>query len=105
MQHLRLYLMQFLRFKVISVASLPLAHYILGSMETNYDNSQIPEEYLNDDFDFGFTSVDADELNTIMNSSSIATRTIRKLQSKLDLVLEMTPHVKVRVRSRINMMN
>lgn len=53
-------------------------------------DSQIPEEYLNDDFDFGFTSVDADELNTIMNSSSIATsEQLEELQSKLDLVLEM----------------
>ena len=53
-------------------------------------DSQIPEEYLNDDFDFGFTSVDADELNTIMNSSNVATsEQLGEMQSKLDLVLEM----------------
>lgn len=53
-------------------------------------DSQIPEEYMNDDFDFGFTSVDADELNTIMNASSVATsEQLEELQNKLDLVLEM----------------
>lgn len=53
-------------------------------------NPNIPEEYLDSDFDFGFTSVDEDELNNIMNSSTVATsEQISAMQDKLDLVLEM----------------
>ena len=50
----------------------------------------IPEEYLNGDFDFGFTSVDEDELNNILNSSEVATsEEIQAIKEKLDMVLEM----------------
>ena len=31
--------------------------------------SEIPEEYLNTDFDFGFTAVDEDELNSVVSDS------------------------------------
>ena len=51
----------------------------------------IPEEYLNDDFDFGFTSVDEDELNNLMNgdTSAPSSEEIQAIKDKLDLVLEM----------------
>ena len=52
--------------------------------------SNIPEEYLNNDFDFGFTAADEDELNNLMNASSIATsEQITEMQEKLDQVLAM----------------
>jgi len=51
---------------------------------------QIPDEYINGDFDFGFTSVDEDELNNILNASEIATsEEIQAIQEKLDMVIEM----------------
>ena len=52
---------------------------------------EIPEEYLNDDYDFGFTSVDEDELNNLMNGDSTAptSEEIQAIKDKLDLVLEM----------------
>jgi|TARA_R110002167_G_scaffold120576_2_gene298518 hypothetical protein len=51
----------------------------------------IPEEYLSDDFDFGFTSVDQDELNNLMNGddSAPSSEEIQAIKEKLDLVLEM----------------
>jgi hypothetical protein len=51
----------------------------------------IPEEYLSDDFDFGFTSVDEDELNNLMNGddSAPSSEEIQAIKDKLDLVLEM----------------
>ena len=52
--------------------------------------SNIPEEYLNDDYDFGFTSVDEDELHNIMNGNDVLTsEEIQAIQDKLDLVLQM----------------
>tara|TARA_Y100001963_G_scaffold115631_1_gene160528 strand:- start:93 stop:464 length:372 start_codon:yes stop_codon:yes gene_type:complete len=52
--------------------------------------TNIPEEYLNNDFDFGFTAADEDELNNLMNASTIATsEQLQELQDKLDLVLSM----------------
>ena len=52
---------------------------------------EIPEEYLNDDYDFGFTSVDEDELNALMNGdpSAPTSEEIQAIKDKLDLVLEM----------------
>ena len=52
---------------------------------------EIPEEYLNNDFDFGFTSVDEDELNALMNGdpSAPTSEEIQAIKDKLDLVLEM----------------
>ena len=52
---------------------------------------EIPEEYLNDDYDFGFTSVDEDELSNLMNGDSTAptSEEIQAIKDKLDLVLEM----------------
>lgn len=53
-------------------------------------DSNIPEEYLNNDSDFGFTAADEDELNDLMNTSTIATsEQLQGLQEKLDLVLAM----------------
>ena len=50
----------------------------------------IPEEYLNDDFDFGFTSVDEDELNRLMDGADPSTsEEIQSIKEKLDLVLQM----------------
>ena len=52
---------------------------------------EIPEEYLSGDYDFGFTSVDEDELNNLMNGDSTAptSEEIQAIKDKLDLVLEM----------------
>ena len=52
---------------------------------------EIPEEYLSGDFDFGFTSVDQDELNNLMNgdASAPSSEEIQAIKDKLDLVLEM----------------
>ena len=52
---------------------------------------EIPEEYMSDDFDFGFTSVDEDELSVLMNGDSSAptNEEIQAIKDKLDLVLEM----------------
>jgi len=51
---------------------------------------EIPEEYLDDSYDFGFTSVDEDELNNILGSSDQTTsEEILAIKEKLDLVLEM----------------
>ena len=51
---------------------------------------EIPEEYLDDSYDFGFTSVDEDELNSILGSPDQTTsEEILAIKEKLDLVLEM----------------
>lgn len=54
-------------------------------------DSNIPEEYLNSNFDFGFTSVDSLELNNLINGNTNPTppEEIVELQRKLDLILEM----------------
>jgi len=63
--------------------------YIYGKRRI-YMTHQIPDEYINGDFDFGFTSVDEDELNNILNASEIATsEEIQAIQEKLDMVIEM----------------
>ena len=54
--------------------------------------TNIPEEYLNDNYDFGFTSVDEDELNEIMGVTKEQPPTneeIQAIKDKLDLVIEM----------------
>jgi len=54
------------------------------------DNQQIPEEYLEGDFDFGFTSVDEDELNALVDFDDPTTPDeIKEMQDKLDLILQM----------------
>ena len=52
---------------------------------------EIPEEYMSDDFDFGFPSVDEAELSVLMNGDSSAptNEEIQAIKDKLDLVLEM----------------
>jgi len=53
-------------------------------------NQNIPEEYLNDDFDFGFTAADEDELNTLVQLDDQNTPDeIKEMQEKLDLILQM----------------
>ena len=53
--------------------------------------TDIPNEYLNSEFDFGFTSVDEDELNGILSAAGAATTPdeILDIKSKLDMILEM----------------
>lgn len=52
---------------------------------------EIPEEYISGDFDFGFTTVDEDELSVLMNGdvSAPTNEEIQAIKDKLDLVLEM----------------
>ena len=51
---------------------------------------EIPDEFLNDDFDFGFTSVDEDELNALVQIDDQTTPDeIKEMQDKLDLILQM----------------
>ena len=51
---------------------------------------EIPDEFLNDDFDFGFTSVDEDELNALVKIDDQTTPDeIKEMQDKLDLILQM----------------
>ena len=54
---------------------------------------RIPEEYINDDFDFGFTSVDPEELNNLLGAGteelSATSEEIQAIKDKLDQVLEM----------------
>ena len=53
-------------------------------------NQEIPEEYLDGDFDFGFTSVDEDELNALVQLDDQTTPDeIKEMQEKLDLILQM----------------
>ena len=51
---------------------------------------QIPDEYINGDFDFGFTTVDEDELNALVQLDDQTTPDeIKEMQEKLDLILQM----------------
>ena len=51
---------------------------------------QIPDEFLNDDFDFGFTTADEDELNALVQLDDQTTPDeIKEMQDKLDLILQM----------------
>ena len=54
-------------------------------------NFGIPEEYLDDDFDFGFSSVNEEELNGILQVGAATTTPdeILDIKSKLDAIIEM----------------
>jgi hypothetical protein len=53
-------------------------------------NYQIPDEILNDEFDFGFTAADEDELNSLVQlDDSTTPDEIKEMQEKLDLILQM----------------
>jgi hypothetical protein len=53
-------------------------------------NQEIPEEYLDGDFDFGFTAADEDELNALVQLDDQTTPDeIKEMQEKLDLILQM----------------
>jgi len=53
-------------------------------------NKEIPEDYLNGDFDFGFTAADEDELNALVKLDDATTPDeIKEMQDKLDLILQM----------------
>jgi hypothetical protein len=53
-------------------------------------NQNIPEEYINGDFDFGFTAADEDELNALVQIDDQTTPDeIKEMQEKLDLILQM----------------
>ena len=53
-------------------------------------NHQIPDEILNDEFDFGFTAADEDELNSLVQLDDATTPDeIKEMQEKLDLILQM----------------
>lgn len=52
------------------------------------EKNQIPEEYEN--FDFGFTAADEDELNALVKIDDATTPDeINEMQEKLDLILQM----------------
>ena len=53
--------------------------------------SDIPEEYLNSEFDFGFTKVDENELNNLLelDASQTTPDEIADIQGKLDQILQM----------------
>tara|TARA_E500000305_G_scaffold44023_1_gene34023 strand:- start:281 stop:664 length:384 start_codon:yes stop_codon:yes gene_type:complete len=54
------------------------------------DDQQIPEEYLDSNFDFGFTAADEDELNSLIKIDDATTPDeIKEMQEKLDLILQM----------------
>jgi len=54
------------------------------------NNQEIPEEYINGDFDFGFTAADEDELNALVQLDDTTTPDeIKEMQDKLDLILQM----------------
>ena len=54
------------------------------------NNQEIPEEYVNGDFDFGFTAADEDELNALVQLDDATTPDeIKEMQEKLDLILQM----------------
>ena len=54
------------------------------------NNQEIPEEYINGDFDFGFTAADEDELNALVQLDDATTPDeIKEMQEKLDLILQM----------------
>ena len=51
---------------------------------------QIPDEFLNDEFDFGFTAADEDELNALVQIDDQTTPDeIKEMQEKFDLILQM----------------
>ena len=51
---------------------------------------QISDEFLNNDFDFGFTAADEDELNLLVQLDDQTTPDeIKEMQEKLDLILQM----------------
>jgi hypothetical protein len=51
---------------------------------------QISDEFLNDEFDFGFTAADEDELNALVQIDDQTTPDeIKEMQDKLDLILQM----------------
>ena len=51
---------------------------------------QIPDEFLNDEFDWGFTAADEDELNALVQLDDQTTPDeIKEMQDKLDLILQM----------------
>ena len=51
---------------------------------------QISDEFLNNDFDFGFTAADEDELNSLVQLDDQTTPDeIKEMQEKLDLILQM----------------
>ena len=54
-------------------------------------NQDIPEEYLSDDFDFGFTAADEGDLNELLelDASKTTPDEISAIKSQLDLILEM----------------
>ena len=53
-------------------------------------DEQIPEEYLDSNFDFGFTAADEDELNSLIKIDDGTTPDeIKEMQDKLDLILQM----------------
>ena len=54
------------------------------------NNQEIPDEYINGDFDFGFTAADEDELNALVQLDDTTTPDeIKEMQDKLDLILQM----------------
>ena len=54
-------------------------------------NHEIPEEYLDDSFDFGFTAADDGDLNELLelDASKTTPDEIAAIKSQLDLILEM----------------
>jgi len=51
---------------------------------------QISDEFLNNEFDFGFTAADEDELNSLFQLDDQTTPDeIKEMQEKLDLILQM----------------
>jgi len=59
-------------------------------VEQMSDNQDNLEEYLNEDFDFGFTAADEDELNALVQLDDQTTPDeIKDMQEKLDLILQM----------------
>jgi hypothetical protein len=52
--------------------------------------TEIPEELLNGDYDFGFTAADEDELNALVQLDDQTTPDeIKEMQDKLDMILQM----------------
>ena len=53
-------------------------------------NREIPEEFLEGEFDFGFTAADEDELNALVELDDPTTPDeIKEMQEKLDMILQM----------------
>ena len=52
--------------------------------------TEIPEELLNGDYDFGFTAADEDELNALVQlDDQTSPDEIKEMQEKLDMILQM----------------